>query len=114
MSTLERARSAYATSASHRDPRAQEADVFRRVTGALRASGESGSIARAKALADNRRLWITVGDLMRDPDNRLPDELKASIASIGGAVLRELDGRDPDVSFLASINDSIAEGLSQT
>ena len=51
----------------------------------------AGPIPRVRALADNRRLWLTVADLMRDPENALPLELRASIVSVGLAVQREMD-----------------------
>lgn len=106
-----RAHAAYATSVSHRGPRAQEADLFRRITGALRASQSLGPIAKTRALADNRRLWLAVCDLMRDPANQLPDVLRARIVAIGKAVLRELDSDRPNIDFLANVNDQIADAL---
>ena len=48
------------------------------------------SIPRVQAIADNRRLWMTVTDLMRDPLNALPPDLRASIVSVGLAVQREM------------------------
>jgi flagellar protein FlaF len=103
---------AYETAASHRGLRQQEADVFHRATGALRAARDAGSIPRVRAIADNRRLWTTVNDLMRDPLNSLPQDLRASIVSLGLAVQREMDGADPDFDFLIAVNEDIAAGLS--
>ena len=60
---------AYQAAASYRSQREQEADVFRRATGALKAARDAGAIQRVQAIADNRRLWMTVADLMRDPLN---------------------------------------------
>ncbi len=102
---------AYAASATHRSLRDQEADVFRRVNGALR--GATGAVARVRALADNRRLWGTVIDLLRDPENQLPVELRAAIVSLGVTVQREMDQALPDFEFLISINNSIVAGLSR-
>ena len=65
-----------------------------------------------RALADNRRLWMTVHDLMRDPDNSLPAQLRASIVSVGLAVQREMDRDSPDFDFLIAINENFAAGLS--
>jgi len=64
-----------------------------------------------RALADNRRLWITVLDLMRDPSNALPQPLRASIISVGLAVQRDMEHESPDFDFLISINESITAGL---
>lgn len=111
MQTTSYAARAYRSSAGHRSLREQEADVFRRAIGALRATRDAGEAARARALADNRRLWGTVVDLMRDPDNALPEPLRAQIVSIGLAVQRDMDGGSPDWDFLIGINEQIAAGL---
>ncbi len=111
MQTLTRAARAYETASAHRSLREQEADVFRRANGALRAARDQGPIQRVRAIADNRRLWLTVVDLLRDPANALPAELRGSIVSVGLAVQREMDGDAPDFDFLIGVNDSIAAGL---
>ena len=103
---------AYKAAATHRTLRTQEADVFRRATGALKAARDSTTITRAHAIADNRRLWLTVTDLMRDPLNSLPQDLRASIVSVSLAVQREMEITAPDFDFLIGINENIAVGLS--
>lgn len=103
---------AYRASASHRSLRDQEADVFRYAIGALRSARDEGPLPRVKALADNRRLWGTVTDLMRDPDNKLPEALRAQIVSLGLAVQRNMDGEAPDFDFLIGVNENMAAGLS--
>ncbi len=85
MQSLTQAARAYQTAANHRSQREQEADVFRRASGALKAARDADPIRRVQALADNRRLWTTVADLMRDPANALPQDLRASIVSVGPA-----------------------------
>lgn len=103
---------AYQASAGHRSLREQEADVFRRASYVLRACAKEGqSMARIRALADNRRLWGMVMDLVRDPANQLPVPVRANLVSIGLAVVREMDGEEPDLAFLADVNDQIAAGL---
>jgi flagellar biosynthesis regulator FlaF len=113
MHTMRQAASAYATASTHRTQREQEADVFRRATGALKAARDSGSLPRVKAIADNRRLWLTIADLMRDPLNPLPDGLRAAIVSVGLAVQREMDRTTPNFEFLIAINENISAGLSE-
>ena len=49
---------------------------------------------------------------MRDPLNALPQNLRASIVSVGLAVQREMDRDAPDFDFLIAINENIAAGLS--
>lgn len=111
MQTMTRAARAYEASSSHRSLREQEADVFRRSTAALRAARELGPVQRVRALADNRRLWMAVLDLLRDPANALPDTLRGSIVSVGLAVQREMDRDAPDFDFLIGVNENIATGL---
>jgi flagellar protein FlaF len=104
---------AYAASSAHRSLRVQEAEVFRHANAALRRGVDGSTLIRARALADNARLWTTVIDLMRDPQNALPEKLRASIVSVGLAVQREMQGPAPDLDFLIGVNDDMAAGLAQ-
>lgn len=104
---------AYEAASGHRSQREQEADLFRQANGGLRAARQADAQTRERAIADNRRLWLTVGDLMQDPANLLPVELRASIISVGLAVQREMDRPRPDFEFLISINEHLAAGLSE-
>jgi flagellar protein FlaF len=108
---MNQATQAYAAAATHRSPREQEADVFRRANGALMTARNADPLQRVRAIADNRRLWLTVSDLMRDPSNALPVELRASVVSVGIAVQREMDRDSPDFDFLIAVNENIAAGL---
>jgi len=112
MQMNQRAARAYQSAASHRSQREQEADVFRRAIGALKAARNADALKRVRALADNRRLWMAVNDLMRDPNSNLPVPLRAQIVSVGMAVQREMDRDSPDFGFLIAINENIAAGLS--
>ena len=103
---------AYKAASRYRSQRDQEADVFRQAIAELRrVSNDAPRIQQIRALADNRRLWMTVTDLMRDPGNALPEPLKASIISVGLSVQREMDQENPDFDFLIAINENIAAGL---
>lgn len=113
MQTVTQAARAYQDATTHRSQREQEADVFRRASGALKAARNATPRSRVQAIADNRRLWTTVSDLMRDPLNALPQDLRASIVSVGIAVQREMDQEAPDFDFLIAINENIAAGLSE-
>jgi flagellar biosynthesis regulator FlaF len=112
MDKIAQARRAYAASAAHRSLREQEADVFRRANAALRGSAETGPLGRVRALADNNRLWTAVLDLLRDPENPMPEGLRANIISVGLTVQREMQQDAPNFEFLISINENIAAGLS--
>jgi flagellar biosynthesis activator protein FlaF len=111
MPTPSHAIQAYRTASRYRSQRDQEADVFRRAVVVLKNSKDGEQIQQVRALADNRRLWMMVTDLMADPGNSLPDPLKASIISVGRTVQREIEQEKPDFDFIISINENIAAGL---
>jgi flagellar biosynthesis regulator FlaF len=111
-------RRAYGAAHAALDPREREADVFRRVTGALRAVAEAEGVATAapspacaRALADNRRLWLAVESAALHPANLLPAPLRANLVSLARAVQRELDSPCPDLGFLIGVNEQIVAGL---
>jgi flagellar protein FlaF len=105
---------AYAAAAAARDPRAQEAELFRQVAALLRAAERGNTRQRLRALLDNRLLWNTVIDLLRDPDNALPAPLRAAIISVGLAVQREMQRQEPDFGFLIAVNENIGAGLARS
>ena len=111
MSNAMRASRAYQASSDNRDLRSQEADVFHRANGALRSALAGDSIDRVRAIADNRRLWLTVLGLLSDPGNRLPTPVRASIISVGRSVQREMDQASPDFGFLIAVNENVVAGL---
>lgn len=100
---------AYGASRAALGPRALEADVFRRVVGALRFAADPISVERA--LADNRRLWVAIEGALSDPTNALPVPIRASLVSLGRAVMREMEQEPPDMGFLIEVNESVAAGL---
>ena len=103
---------AYAASYQHRSVREQEGDVFRQANASVLLAQDGGKISRARALADNDRLWSAVIDLVKDQNNRLPQRLKISIVSVGLTVLRDLRSDKPDFRFIMSMNESMAAALS--
>ncbi|MBV9749153.1 MAG: hypothetical protein JO157_10085 [Acetobacteraceae bacterium] len=103
---------AYRAASESRSLREQEADVFRYANASLSTARTGGAIARARALADNQRLWSLVAVLVRDDENQLPLPLRAQLASLGLAVQHELAKPDPDFDFVIGINEHIAAGLS--
>jgi flagellar protein FlaF len=111
MPNVNHAIQAYKTASRYRSQRDREADVFRQAIAGLKSAKDAGPIQQIRALTDNRRLWTTVSDLMRDPGNALPEPLRAGIVSVGLTVQREMDQESPDFDFLISINENIAAGL---
>ncbi|MFC7693486.1 flagellar biosynthesis regulator FlaF [Paeniroseomonas aquatica] len=69
------------------------------------------TLAHARAVADNRRLWDAVQAAVLDPANGLPKELRAQIAGVAMAVLRECAAERPDLEFVAEMNDHFAAAL---
>ena len=112
MSAYLQASRAYKTSSESRSLRAQEADIFHRANGALRSALNGTEIDRVRAVADNRRLWLTVMGLVQDPDNRLPVPVRVSLTSVGRSVQREMDAASPDLDFLIAVNENVSAGLS--
>ncbi len=99
MPNLNLAARAYAAASANRSTREQEADIFFLSVARLQSARQSGPAARVRALADNRRLWTTVTDLVRDDRNPLPPETRAGILSIGRTVQREMDADEPSIDF---------------
>ena len=111
MSSQKNAARAYSASAGLRSLREQEADLFLRANAALRQSREHGAQPLVRAIVDTGRLWGTVIDLLRDPQNALPNALKASMVSVGLAVQREVQRPAPDIDFLITVNENLAAAL---
>ena len=93
----------------NRTPKQAEAAVFAEANRRLRAAREP--LERLRAVADDRRLWVMVLDLVSEPANQLPVALRGQIASVAHAVLRECDAGEPDLAFLIETNEEIAAGL---
>lgn len=104
---------AYGATRAAMDPRVQEADVFRRVIGTLRAAAND-DLQRTRAIADNRRLWMAVESAVAHPANVLSESLRAGLIALGRAVRREMDGAAPDIDFLIAVNEQIAAGLTES
>ena len=92
-------------------PKQMEAEVFARATRAIRAAETGTAVDRARAGADNRSLWNAVHGTVTDPGNALPPAMRAGIAGVALAVVRECDAAEPDFAFIAEMNDQFAAGL---
>lgn len=99
------------------DPRATEYRLFAQVTRALMEAGEADALdvkTKADALDWNRRVWSAFALDCAEANNKLPEQLRASIISLSifvskhsSSVLRE--GADMDI--LIEINRTIMQGL---
>lgn len=88
-----------------------EAEVFAQASRSIRAAEAGGVLDRARAVADNRRLWMAVHACVVDPANALPLELRSQIAGVALTAVRECDGPTPDLGFVANLNEQFAAGL---
>jgi len=88
-----------------------EAEVFARANRAIRELDPTNPLARTRAIADNRRLWDAVHACVLDPSNALPQELRAQIAGVAMAVIRECETPSPDLAFISEMNEIFAGGL---
>ena len=95
------------------------ADVFHKMHGLGndfvvidgRAAPVDMTTARARAIADNRRLWIALDASLRHPANQLPQDTKVTMIQVGRTVMREMENAAPDLAFLIEINEQLTSGL---
>jgi flagellar protein FlaF len=95
-------------------PRQAEREVLEKLARRLRAEDPSPA-ERAAAIQTNLELWTTFALDLRDPENGLPEALKASLLSLAIFVIKRspqvLRG-EADAAILAQINEGVAAGLS--
>lgn len=97
-------------------PRAAEHRLLSQITGEMmeaEAAGLTGA-ALAASLHRNREMWAVFTTDCGSPGNGLPDELRASIISLGLFVQRftseVIAGREP-IGELIALNRTMMEGL---
>ncbi len=97
--------------------RAHERRAMDRVIDLLRTARARGPGTRevVEALYYLRRLWAIFLDDLRNPDNELPEQLRAGIVSIGIWMNKEIDrvrsGQTSDLTPMIEINEIIRDGL---
>jgi flagellar biosynthesis activator protein FlaF len=102
---------------SRQTMRARERQAMDRVIAMLRAAQEKGpqSRERVDALFYLRSLWMIFLSDLNDPNNELPDQLRAGIISIGIWMNKEIDrvrgGLTNDLTPMIEINQLIRDGL---
>src|SRR5208282_1108174 len=95
---------------SHETMRARERAAMDRVIGMLRTAREKGPLSRERidALFYLRRIWMIFLDDLNDPNNELPQQLRAGIISIGIWMMKEIDrvrgGATNDLTPMIEIN----------
>jgi flagellar biosynthesis activator protein FlaF len=97
--------------------RARKRQAMDRVVEMLRAAQEKGpgSRERVEALFYLRRLWTIFLNDLNDPNNELPEQLRAGIISIGIWMMKEIErvrgGAATDLTPMIQINELIRDGL---
>ena len=91
-------------------PKQMEAEVFARATRAIHAAETGSALDRARAVADNRRLWDAVARRVATPPTPCR-RLARRHRPLALAVIRECDAPEPDLGFIAEMNDQLAAGL---
>jgi len=98
-------------------PRETEYRLFAQVTLALMdaAKCEPTDIrGRIDALDWNRRMWSVLGSACADPENALPEQLRASIISLSiwvGKHTSQVIRRQDDIQALIEVNRMVMQGL---
>ena len=99
------------------DPRAIEHRALARVNGMLVSGAEKGGTPLAEACHLNRTLWTIFQTDCSNPQNGLPDSLKAQLISLALWVQRYTNKvlfEGASVEPLVNVNRSIMEGLAPT
>ena len=97
--------------------RARERAAMDRVIGMLRTAQEKGPLSRERidALFYLRRLWTIFLDDLNDPNNELPNQLRAGIISIGIWMMKEIERvrsrATDDLAPMIEINEIVRDGL---
>lgn len=100
--------------------RQRECEAFERSVRLLQAAQgrEPGSREAIEAVLFANRLWSTLMEDLASEGNGLPEELRASLISVGIWVLRRTEdirtGKTSDFSALIDINQTIAKGLGRS
>lgn len=112
------ARTAYSpVNTAIRSPQSIEHEAIARITRDLKAAmekGREGFNALVHALHENRRLWTVLAASVSDPDNALPNDLRARIFYLSEFTVahsRRVLKQEADASVLIEINSAIMRGL---
>lgn len=99
------------------EARAQERELLERAMYSIKQADDEpdNSVLRISAIQFNVRIWsFFLQDLSQD-ENQLPDDLKATLISIGIFILKHLQRMrsEKELSFepVLSINETIMKGL---
>lgn len=102
---------------SPREMRGMEQRVLDQAIELLRVARDKGPGSRelVDALFFYRRLWSIFMDDLANPENELPEELRAGLISIGIWIVKEIElirsGKANDLTAMIEISEIIRDGL---
>lgn len=102
---------------SPREMRGLERRVLDQAIALLRIARDKGPGSREliDALFFYRRLWSIFMDDLANPENELPEELRAGLISIGIWIVKEIEfirsGKSTDLTGMIEISEIIRDGL---
>ena len=117
MTATQSANAAYARpDMATKTPRDTEYELLRRVTNRLNATrnGDASPPELVSALHENRTIWTKLATLVADPDNKLPDELRARLFYLAEFTLhqsRKILAGNSDIKALVEVNSAVMSGL---
>jgi flagellar protein FlaF len=117
MTATQSANAAYARpDMATKTPRDTEYELLRRVTNRLNATqkADANHPELVSALHENRTIWTKLATLVADPDNKLPDELRARLFYLAEFTLhqsRKVLAGDSDIKALVEVNSAVMSGL---
>ena len=118
MNVVERAREGYGRNAvSIKSHRAAEYDTIARISHRLRAAAINRKTSYAEfveALSENSKLWTTLAVDVAQPENGLPQELRARLFWLAEFTTHEtarILKNEGDISVLIEINAAVLHGL---
>lgn len=103
-----------------RTARGTEFELFARITRRLKQAAGGGSAdfpALAAAIYDNRKLWTVLASDVADPENALPENLRARLFYLHEftqAQSRKVLSGEASADILVEINTAIMRGLGQS
>ncbi len=117
MTATQTAKAAYARpDLTTKTPRDTEYELLRRVTNRLNATSktENNHSEIVSAVHENRMIWTKLATLVADPDNKLPNDLRARLFYLAEFTLhqsRRVLAGNTDIKALVDVNSAVMSGL---
>ena len=86
--------------------------MLRCINHGLKATLNADAVDQARAIADNRRLWMALEAAVLHSANQLPEALEGSILDMSRMVQKKMDLQTRDIPFLINMNEQMIAALS--